>query len=99
MVILLAFNEEEKWSVENLIKFTQIKEEVLQQVQIFVLQIYGALSRDVDPVWSYADPDPPNLVYADPDPGQKITNANFSRSQKYSRNLFFQLGTISIVKI
>jgi len=38
MVILLAFNEEEKWSVENLIKFTQIKEEVLQQVLQILLK-------------------------------------------------------------
>ena len=27
------------------------------------------LSSDVDPHWSYADPDPQNLVNADPDPG------------------------------
>ncbi len=41
------------------------------------------MCRDVDPVWSYADPDPPNLVNADPgpdpDPGQK--SPNFSKSQ------------------
>jgi len=38
MVILLAFNEGEKWSVESLIKFTQIKEEVLQQVLQILLK-------------------------------------------------------------
>ena len=27
----------------------------------------------VDPVWSYPDPNPPNLLKADLDPGQKIT--------------------------
>ncbi len=26
--------------------------------------------RDAVPNWSYADPDPPNLVNADPDPSQ-----------------------------
>ena len=33
-----------------------------QHIKSFILY------RDVDPVWSYADPDPPNLVNADPDP-------------------------------
>ena len=28
---------------------------------------------NVDPHWSYADPDPQNLVNPDPDSGQKIT--------------------------
>ena len=30
-------------------------------------------AKDVVPVLSYADPDPPNLVNVDPDPGRKIT--------------------------
>jgi hypothetical protein len=32
MVILLAFNESERWSVEKLEEFTQIKMDILQQV-------------------------------------------------------------------
>ncbi len=48
-------------------------------------------SRNVDPYWSYADPDPPYLVNADPDPGRIQDNKikNFpkylliSKSKKY----------------
>ena len=36
-------------------------------------------AKDVVPVLSYADPDPPNLVNVDPDSGQK--SPNFSKSQ------------------
>ena len=39
---------------------------------------------DVDPHWSYADPDPQNLVDADPDLGQKISDVD--PGQKKSRS-------------
>ena len=44
----------------------------------------------MDPHWSYADPDPPNLVNADPDPGQKITKFYFiiSLSRIYYHCIF-----------
>ena len=32
------------------------------------LILLNFLCKDADPNWSYADPDPPNLVNADPDP-------------------------------
>ena len=50
-----------------------------------LLRLPWILSRDVDPVWSYADPDPPNLVNADPDPGQK----NHQIFQKVKNNFKF----------
>ena len=47
----------------------------------------------VDPHWSYADPDPPNLVNEDPDPGPNHDkkSPNFSKSQKY-----FQFSSLNL---
>ncbi len=46
----------------------------LSFLEKFVILRGEACNRDVDPHWSYANPDIPNLVNVDPDPGQKVKN-------------------------
>ena len=54
------------------------------------------MNYDVDPHWSYADPDPQNLINMDPDPNQiriqdnKITKVISFKSQEKN---YFQICT------